>query len=170
MYIQESPTLCFCLSVLFLFWGAVLFGPLHDGDSTKIAQADLCTSCMNGGSTRAKKRGNSEVVELRKKVFAFLPWFTVFTEPPEMLSRPAVSWQACCCPYFNFSFPTSSVELVPTFSHVVHHPAVKPCAVIMVEPLFMSMLSVNLILFFIHLDILVPFSFPFTHERADFRA
>ena len=56
MYIQESPTLCFCLSVLFLFWGAVLFGPLHDGDSTKIAQADLCTSCMNGGSTREKKQ------------------------------------------------------------------------------------------------------------------
>ena len=43
------------------FWGAcclcvfLFLVPFHVGDSTKNAQADLCTSCMNGGSTRAKK-------------------------------------------------------------------------------------------------------------------
>ena len=62
MYIQESPSLCFlcrfCLVLgrsLSLCFFVVWWHPFMLETLQKIAQADLCTSCMNGGSTRAKK-------------------------------------------------------------------------------------------------------------------
>ena len=60
MYIQESPSLC--LLCRFVWFGALVvfvvfccLAPFHAGEKI-IAQADLYTSCMNGGSTRAKLR------------------------------------------------------------------------------------------------------------------
>ena len=71
-YFQESPAPDFLCGCCLLFFGFVL-APFQE-TLPNAAQADLCISCMNGGSTRAKNFENSFHKQASKRSTLFNLW------------------------------------------------------------------------------------------------
>ena len=115
MTLKSLPlsSLVVCCFVVLVVWFGVVFVVWHFMQETlpKTAQADLCISCINGGSTRAKKTSKCRFRSRRSTLSGkgsphatWTPKFSVVSEDPKTLSGARAHGLfeeavACSCVY-----------------------------------------------------------------------